>query len=256
MGRLFKIEMKKLWKSTAMRVMLLVSLGLCLFNVLIFLLMKNLMDGLDAMGLGVDGYYAFSTLASQNSDSMMFTVLLIAILIGGDFSARTLQMQLSAGYSRFQVIISRYLSTLVAFVIFFITYLVAYAGGITLVLGFGRPVTSEVIGELILELLMGLFMSAVILAIYLFICFLVKSTGASIGISLPFMLVGVTILQTVSFAFETAETIISFTPFGQQMIIGSSFDALDYVKFFAVGIVWLVGIISLIFVTFRKAELK
>ena len=61
MGRLFKIEMKKLWKSTAMRVMLLVSLGLCLFNVVIFALMKNLMDGLDAMGLGVDGYYAFPT---------------------------------------------------------------------------------------------------------------------------------------------------------------------------------------------------
>lgn len=256
MGRLFKIEMKKLWKSIAMRVMILVSLGLCLLNVAIFAMVKNFMDGFNVADLGMNGYYAFQNLVSQNSDSMMFTVLLMAILIGGDFSARTLQMELSAGYSRLQVIISRYLSTLVAFMIFFTTYLVAYAGGTTLVLGFGRPATSEVIGELILEILMGLFMSAVILAIYMFICFLVKSTGASIGISLPFMLIGVTILHTLTFAFETADTIMSFTPFGQQILIGDTFDTLGYVKFFGVGIVWLVGMISLIFVTFRKSELK
>ena len=256
MGRLFSIEMKKLWKSTAMRVMIFVSLGLCLLNVIIYALMKGLMENLNEIGLGINGYRAFASLATDNSDSMLFTVLLIAILIGGDFAARTLQTQLSAGYSRFQVIISRYLSTLVAFMIFFTIYTVAYAGGVTLVLGFGKPVTSDVIGELIINNFMGLFMSASILSIYLFICFLVKSTGASIGICLPFMLIGVTILQTLTYAFETAEKIVSFTPFGQLMVIGNELEALDYVKFYSVAIVWLVGIISLIFVTFRKAELK
>lgn len=256
MGKLFRIEMKKLWRSTAMRVMVIVSIVLSLISVASYAFIDSMADEFSGGMFGIDGYSALNTLLSDNSDSMLFAVLLIAILIGGDFSARTLQTQISAGFSRMQVIISRFLSTIVAYLVFHVTYMIFFAGGVTIVLGFGKEVTGALVGEILLQMLMSLFMSFAMLAIYMFFCFLLKSTGASIGVCLPFMLVGTSIIQMLSFAFETCEKIIALTPFGQIMLVTSELDGLGYVKFFAVGIVWMVGMLAVTFATFRKAELK
>lgn len=255
MGKLFKIEMKKLWKSTAMRVMMIVSVVLSFISVISYVFIDNLSEEMMYF-FDVGGYYAIKTLIDDTSDSMLFAVLLMAILIGGDFSARTLQTQVAAGFSRFKIILSRYLSTLVAFILFYITYMVFYAGGMTIAFGFGKTVTGALIGELILQIFMSIVMAAATLGIYMFFAFLLKSTGATIGVCLPFMLLGTTIIQVLSLAIKACEKIIALTPFGQAMVITSGLDTLGYVKFFAVGIVWIAGMLAVTFAAFRKAELK
>lgn len=256
MGKLFRIEMKKLWKSTAMRVMVIVTIVLSLISVASYAFIENMADDYLGEMLGINGYAAMNALISDNSDSMLFAVLLIAILIGGDFSARTLQTQISAGYSRLHIIFSRFLSTMVAYIVFNLTYMLFFVGGVTIVLGFGESVTGELIGELLLQIFMSLLMSAAMLTIYMFFCFLLKSTGASIGVCLPFMLVGTSIIQVLSFAFEICKKIIELTPFGQIMLITSDLDAVGYVKFFGVALVWIAGMLAVTFAAFRKAELK
>lgn len=255
MGKLFKIEMKKLWKSTAMRVMLLVTLVLSIISVAMYVMIDNMAEDM-SMGPAVSGYSILTTIFQDSSDSMLFTVLLIAILIGGDFSARTLQTQIAAGFSRFKVIMSRYLSTIVAFLIFYFATMLFMVGGVSMFIGFGREMTGELFVDILLKTFMSVFMGASTLSIYMFFCFLVKSTGASIGICLPFMLLGAPILTTLSYVFETCEFIIGLTPFGQVLLIPAEFDGMGYFKFYAVGLVWLVGMIYLTYLTFRRAELK
>lgn len=256
MSKLFKIEMKKLWKSTAMRIMLLVTLVLSILSVAVYVFVDNFADGAMAEMMTVDGYGVLESLLMDTSDSMLFTVLLIAILIGSDFAARTLQTQIAAGFSRVKIIISRYMSTVVAFLIFYFATMLFMVGGVSIFLGFGEKLTGELIGDIMLKIFMSVFMGMVTLSIYMFFCFLVKSTGAGIGICLPFMLIGTSILQMLSLAFEACEKIINLTPFGQAMFVTAELDGMGYFKFFAVGFIWMVAMLLLTHITFKKAELK
>lgn len=256
MGKLFKIEMKKLYKSTAMRIMLIIVVVLSLISVASYAFIDSMGNELVALTFKITGHDIYIALLQDNSDTILLITILMAILIGSDFSARTLQMQLSAGYSRMQIVVSRFLSSIVAFLILFALYMLCMVGGITAIFGFGLEVTGDIIGNLVLKTVMCVFMSFSMIALYMLICFLLKSTGSSIGVCLPFMLIGTSILQALAMAFKTCKFIIELTPFGQIMLIGEDLNNLEIVKFFAVGAVWIIGMILINHATFKNAELK
>ena len=89
MGKLFKIEMMKLRKSTAMLVLLIVAIALSLLNVGVYGLVNLVSDSLLSVFGKVDGYNMAVTMTSDTSDIMMMVVILMAVLIGGDLWART-----------------------------------------------------------------------------------------------------------------------------------------------------------------------
>ncbi len=258
MGKLFKIEMKKLRKSTAMLVMFIVTIALGALNVGVYGLMKLLGEEILLLFGRVDGYSMAMSLTQDTSDITLMVVILMAVLIGGDFSARTLQTQVAAGYSRFSIIVSRYATMAISYVILYILYFTVTVLGVTLIFGFGDGVTSSMVGDLLLNLLYSFMMALTMLSMYMLFAFLLKSTGATIGVCVPFMLLGVTIIQTLSWINDIASEVLSFTPFGQSMALSGSFiyGEIDPLRFVGVCVVWFIGLTSLSYLSFRKAELK
>lgn len=267
MGKLFKIEMKKLRKSTAMMVMLIVAASLSFLSVAIYGLVNMFTDDILSIFGIINGYSMASSLTySDSSDIMVMVVILMAVLIGGDFSARTLQTQVAAGYSRFQIIVSRFLSIMVAYLILYVVYFTITVVGTTLIFGFG-DVTGSMVGELVGNIFLGIIMAMTMLSMYMLFAFLLKSVGGTIGVCLPFMLIGTSIINMVSAISDVVYDIISFTPFGQSWELTMSgqssilgvflgVESVDPVKFICVCVVWFVGFMGLTFLSFRKAELK
>ncbi len=259
MGKLFKIEMKKLRKSTAMLVMLIITAALSLLNVGIYALIKIFAEDLLMLfGETISGYGMAMSMTADTSDVVLMVLILMAVLIGGDFSARTLQTQVAAGYSRFSIIISRYLTMIISYTILYVLYFSVTVLGITLLFGFGEHITSAMVGELLLNLLYSFLMAFTMLSLYMLFAFLVKSTGATIGICVPFMLFGTGIINMLSFVHEVVYDIISFTPFGQSSLLSGmlSFEEIDPLKFIGVCVVWFSIFTSLAYLSFRKSELK
>lgn len=259
MGKLFRIELKKLGKSKAMRVMLIVAAALSVLNVVVYGLMDAIEDLMSLVFGEMSGYTIAMSLASDSSDIMLMVVILMAVLVGGDFSARTLQAQVAAGFGRFQIILSRFLSSALAYVILYVLYFGVTVIGVTAIFGFGDDITSKMMEELFLNIFLSFIMAMTMLALYMLFAFLFKTTGATIGVSLPMMLMGTSIIQMFTFISELADDIISFTPFGQQLLLSSLLphsSELEPVKFIGVCVVWMAAFIALTFASFRKAELK
>lgn len=104
-------------------------------------------------------------------------------------------------------------------------------------------------------------MSYAIMTLYLLIIFIFKSVGPSLGVTMPVMLVGTSIIQILASLNDITEKIVSFTPSGQLFVLkdisfDASFGAMGYFKFFAVGSVYVAIMITTVIFTFRKAELK
>lgn len=265
MGKLFKIEMKKLQKSTAMKVMIIVAAGLGVLSVALNVLLDYLAEGLVEMALGLSGVNMAEAMSYGDSDILLMVTILMAVLIGGDFSARTLQTQVAAGYGRFTIILSRFISGVISYTILYVEYCLIIIGGITIFYGWGEDITSNEglkhLGEIAAQFGLGYLLAITFLAIYMLFMFLLKNVGGSIGVCVPTMLFVPTILQTVMIFNDDAAEVMSFTPIGQQYeftmsVYGNGLADVDIVRFILVCLVWLVAFIGLNFLTFRKSELK
>lgn len=262
MSRLLKIEFIKIRKSLAFKVTLLICALMCLMNVGLYVVMNNFTEVTeDILDMSINGYTMFYSCVVNSSDILMLSTIVICIIIGGDFSSRTLQSQIVAGYSRTQIVISRFISSFVLLFIFATVYTLIISGGVTLFIGFGKPFTWKILGEMLVSFFMSVFMSYAIMTLYLLIIFIFRSVGPSLGVAMPIMLVGTSIIQILATLNDVAEKIVSFTPSGQLLVLenisfDTSFGAMGYFKFFAVGLVYMAIMITSVIFTFRKAELK
>lgn len=259
MSKLFKIELIKLKASLAFKITLIICIFLCVMNVAVYGVISNLDMGEDLIAImgGISGYDIFFASVKDSSDCIMLATIVMCILIGGDFSDRTLQAQITAGYSRVKVVVARILSSMVVLFLFYFIYVAVMTIGTSLLCGFGCTFTISIFGEMISAFLMSYFMSVVMLSMYLLIIFIFKSVGPSIGVCMPLMLLGTSILSVIATINDKIYDIYMFTPLGQLTVIGDdTLLGLDYVKFFSVGIVFFAAMLAVIFVTFRKAELK
>lgn len=268
MSKLIKIELMKLKSSLAFKITIIVCALLSLMNVAIYGVIANIDKFIDVsendnvanissvMGESVNGIGIFRISVQDPSDYLMMAVIVIAICVCGDFSARTLQSQIIAGMKRSTIYVSRIISTIVVVFIFNVVETGILTIGTSVFCGFGEELTGKMAVQMIGEFGMCFFMTSCIAMMYLFIIFTMKSIGPSIGISLPILLIGTSLIGAIGAISDTAMKVYSFTPFGQQQLIGEAFDALEYVKFFGVGITFAVIMVLIGMKLFSKAELK
>jgi len=265
MNRLMKIEMKKLGKSLAFKIILGIIVLTCFMNVGIFALVKVIDDPamnmslavMGMMGDGLKGYNVFVSYTGAMDDVLLFTVILMCILICGDFSSRTLQGQISAGYSRTNVAISRLFTTVIVFAVLSAVYLMLNMIGMSMIFGFGKDISFDIIVELIVRFIFCMVANVAMLSIYWLIIFMVKSVGASIGVCLPFSIFLTPIIRLIETFFEGAGKIIDWTPFGITSIPAmTSFETGDVIRLFVTSIVTVGLIITANIALFRRSELK
>lgn len=269
MSKLLKIEMMKLKTSLAFKITIIVCAAMCLMNVAVYAFIANLDkiidvsadESLESMqnifGGMIDGRSLFNMAVSNPSDYMMMAVIVICIMVCGDFSARTLQAQIIAGFSRTKIFLSRLVSSLFILFVFFVIYVGLLTFGTGIFCGYGpEGLTGASLLTMLKQFTMSYVMSGSILTMYLLIVFCAKSIGPSIGICLPLMLIGTGIISAIGSINDTAYEIYLLTPFGQQSLVTAELDFLEYFKYFAVAIVFAAIMIFIAAKSFKKAEMK
>lgn len=98
----------------------------------------------EVLDMSINGYTMFYSCVTNPSDILMLSTIVACIIIGGDFASRTLQSQIIAGYSRTQIVISRFISSFVLLFVFATVYTLIIFGGVTLFVGFGIPLQQNI----------------------------------------------------------------------------------------------------------------
>ncbi len=262
MMNLLKIEVVKLTKSLAFKIvtgliLLTVCMNLGIYAIVKIINMKEIIEMLEMMGTSLTGYSTFKSLMTSSSgDVMLFTVILLCILIGGDFSSKTLQGQIAAGHSRMKVSITRLFTGIMVFSIFTIIYIGANTIGMSIMFGFGEKFTLALFGELVARIVLHFYASAAVISIYWLIIMTMKHVGASIGVCLPLILVGSTLIEMLALFFEKVAKVIEWTPFGAYGVPSGELNVENVVRFLVVMTLTLIVTIGLNYISFRKAELK
>lgn len=262
MGKLFKIEMIKMKKSMAFKIILIVLAVTVLMNIGIYAALKYMSDGgmsglMGLMGIDVSGYGTFLMYLSATDDILMFVIITICIFIGSDFSAKTLQAEISAGYSRNSILTSRFFLTVVLFFIYGTIYIVLNTVAMSILFGFGRSFGIVLLLQMIGRFLLSALTNIALLTCVWLVCFLTKKTGISMVVSLAFFLFGVSIINLIAMSFDTAKKIIDWTPIGANTVAGMlKLEAMDITRAIVSSVV-TIGLAALINVlTFNRAELK
>ncbi len=257
MRNLLSIELLKLRKSKATLIVFLILYGLSFLGtaIIYFISLGNDITN-QAMGFTFDGYSSYVTAITGFQDCLIFTSILIAILIGGDFSSRTLQIQVAAGCKRFHIYLSRQLSMIIVFTFMAFTYILLNVFLTTILFGFGKELTVSLFLELFKGTLLSILNTVSILSFVVLLAFILKSIGAVLGIVLSFFMLGTSLLSLLSMNFELFEKVYSFTPLGQSVLYAGNFDSFEIIKSILISTISILISLLLGFIYFEKNELK
>lgn len=257
---LVKIELKKIFSSLSFLILMAVNVFMCALSVLLVYMISGTAGseqmGMDVMSLMPKGYDSFVMLMQNSSDVFLLLSILMCIAIGGDFAKRTLQTQLTAGYSRMQVFASRYITMMIMYVVFLVVYILVYVGGTCLTLGFGTEFTGDIFVNMLKVFGLNIVMASAYIGIYIFMCFLTKSLGAAMGINLAMVFMVPSIFSMAAGNSKVVEIIYKSTPYGQSGMITPDIAGKDMILFFVVAIAYVIITCVASWLVFRKAELK
>ena len=245
MGNLLKWEMKQTFSSKSFWIIgaSLVALpALLLFLTLIF-------------GSGATGYDAF--LEGLNNYNA-FVIFLIGVFAGihvtGAFEGRKIQSAVMAGNSRFNIIVSKFISFSAAVALFSVASI-----GVSSLIGFGMQGVNGLDGSFARVIVARAIVYTLVEISYSATCFiasmLVKHLGAAIGLNLGLMLMS-NLAAQILLNFEWAEKFVRLTPVGQSMFVLADISNENIAAALAVSVVSIAAVIALSYVKFRREELK
>jgi ABC-type transport system involved in multi-copper enzyme maturation permease subunit len=250
MIQLIKVEIYKLKHSRGFKVLMGLSAFLGVFGVI----------AATAMGEGVN-LSGHDTFYKQFGDLKSLTFVLIGVFsglfIGEDFANRTLQSQISLGYSRFLIIFSKTMVYMMGvFALIFIEVFVA-SMGTSWINGFGVPITMSLVLEMLRALLAFSFLMCSSAVICVATAFIIKNKGTMIAINMLLLVIidGILVLLASQFVFfqglyENSTFYLVLNVAGMDIANTVLINAL------LVAFVSMVGYFSLAYLFFRRGELK
>ena len=240
MRKLVRAETLKLRKSASYWILLSAAAVIGLFLGCFFLTSDDLAGGLDGFNQAMDAIQADTILMS----------LFAAFFISSEFSNRTIGAGIVGGHSRSKILLSKIsvfflgaLPILLA-IPFFITAV------LTIVNGFGVPITADVIAYLVRTVILYLLGGVAMAVCCALIAFIVRNVGGTIGVGVIFL-----IMLFFFTLFKPLDSVTRFL-FMWQLTHITTLTAAD--SFFSFGVV-VITILLITFISaavFRKADLK
>lgn len=257
MRNLLSIELLKFRKAKSTLIVFLILYALSILGIgAVYLISLNIDSANEVMGLSFNGYTSYVSSITGFQDCLIFTSILIAIFIAGDFSSRTLQIQVAAGCKRFHIYLSRQISIMLVFIFMAITYILINVLLSSILFGFGKEMTTSLFLELLKGTLLGVLNTISILTFVVLLAFILKSIGAILGIVLSFFMLGTSILSLLSMNFELFGKIYGYTPLGQNTLYAGNFEGLDITKSLLISLISISINLLLGYIYFEKNELK
>jgi ABC-type transport system involved in multi-copper enzyme maturation permease subunit len=250
MIQLIKIELFKLKHSRGFKVLIGLSALLGVFGII----------AATATGQGVN-LSGHDTFYKQFGDLKSLIYVLIGVFsglfIGEDFANRTIQSQISLGYSRFLIIFSKTMVYMMGiFAIIFIEIFIASLGT-SWINGFGVPITLSLILQMLKALLAFSFLMWSSAVICVATAFIIKNKGTMIAINMLLLVIidGIFVLLASQFVFF--ESLYEKSSFYQVLnVAGPSISSAILINALFVAFVSMVVYFSLAYLFFRRGELK
>lgn len=174
---------------------------------------------------------------------------ILALILGQEFSSRTIDLEVNAGHSRKTIFFGKVISYLIAFNIMALVYPVA--GCIRESVRFGITEAGNLCYQVSKAILYSLLLNSATFLIAIWIVFWLRSSARAIAVTalVTFVLslyLGYGMMFDLPVAFlatyQIREAVFSVTYFLPWAIL--------------VGVVWIVALITFSWISFRKCELK
>lgn len=168
------------------------------------------------------------------------------------FAERSVQLNIMAGYSRLEVLISKFLSYMLFIFVLLGVPVMTVTLLATLLWGWGDSAT----GTYVALFLAVVVSNMALMSICIPISFAVKSLGASIGVNCAVVIILYGAVQGGLTAQIGLEDILSFTPAGQSLLLYTDMSAGNVSKAVTVAIITVILMFIITYHTFKKEELK
>jgi len=250
MKRLLRIEFLKLQHSKGFRVLLFLSALLGFF--------ATIASTGSGEGIVITGYDTFyKQFGDLKSLIFVFLGVFSGIFIGEDFSNRIIQSEISSGYSRFAILLSKSLMYMIGIFMIIASELLVATIGTTVLNGFGPVITLNIVSIMIRSYLIYSFIMSGISMICIMIAFLIKNKGSIIAINMLLLVIIDGVLQFLSSKLPLGLQMYDKTPFYQVLLTTSpSIMIVDLVRGILVGMITLVIFFSITHIIFLRSELK
>ncbi len=250
MLKLLTFEMTKLRFLKSFKVLILLSF-------LIGFLSSGISSVLDS-GQGLSGHQTFFyQFADLRTLIFVFAGVFSGLFIGEDFNNRTIQSEISSGFSRFSILLSKTIVYMIGVCVLIIVQVVTNTISTSYINGFGNSLTLEVLSQMLRALFVFMYLACSCCMVYVATSFYLKNVGATIAINMLLLVVLDALFQVGAMISVTGMKIYEFTPFVQMVL-----SSLETVMSGQLGISILIGTASMIvffllaYNLFYKAELK
>jgi ABC-type transport system involved in multi-copper enzyme maturation permease subunit len=241
MLKLVRAEMLKLRKSTGFGVLLLSSLLSGIFLGCFFLTDDMLSGGLDGFNQSMDAVQA----------DIIFLSLFAAFFIANEFSNRTIGASIMGGHSRSKILLSKILVFFLGSIPILLAMPAFITAILTIVKGFGAPLTESVIMYLIRTFTVYILGGLALAACCALLAFIVRNAGGTIG-------AGIGILITLFYLtlFEPLSLVTRYT-FMWQLSHITTFNMAESIFLpVCVTIITIVLTTLISAAVFKKTDLK
>ncbi len=240
MINLFKSEFMKLYKSSSLKIIILLGIAMSL----IFHL---------TVVTHVTGYNALVGSMQDTPLVMLLAGIFAGLFIGNDFSNRTIQSEISLGYTRFKVFLSKSIVFLIGSCIIILIYPITSIIICNITNGFGEIINYNIIKDIIRMVLLFLIVNCGTLSVCVIVGFTVRNVGASIGSSIGILIIGSVIIDAISNKYNFNK----FTTVGwSKLILIPNMTIIEILQALIVSGVTLIISLFVAYLIFKKADLK
>ena len=253
MYKLIKGEFIKLKYSKGFKVLIALSV---IFGILE--ISSTVFPTIFTQGVIIYGYEAFyQQFGDLRALLFVFAGAFSGLFIGEDFSTRSIQSEITSGYSRFSILLSKSIVYMVGICIMVTIQILMATVGATLVNGFGISITAVIMGNMLRAFLMFMFLICACSMICVVTSFYLKNKGTIMAVNMLLLVLIDGIFQLFTRVSNFGMKIYEFTPFVQVLLSTSeALTVADLLKAIAIGIVTILGCFMLAYAVFYRDELK
>lgn len=241
------MEFYKLKRLKSFKIMLLALLSISLFFCL----------SLVYQGKNTNGMVGFTDAIWDNGLMMIFCSIFAGLFIGSDFTNKTINMQVSSGQKRDNVLIGKSVVFFVASSLIILIYPIMSAIIDTIYMGWGSPFTIDTVFYILRVVFLSVILSIGTSSFFVLFAFLFKDTGKTIGVSVVFGILASIILEFSSNYHPILKTIYQFSTFNQSKFITNvGMTTTEIITACLSGVFTILIILSITYLVFRRSELK
>lgn len=208
MNNLLAVERYKIKHSKGFKVMICLSAFCGVISAIFFSFATQI-----GSGVSLSGYEAFYAIFSDlRSFGLIFAGVFSGIFIGEDFSCRAFQAKIALGNSRFSILMSKTVVYLIGLVFMICTWQLVVTVGVTLINGFGVPMTFLTIFNMIRATFMFSFHLCVCSMLCVLTSIMIKSKGTIMAVNILLLLIVDGLFQVFSMLHEIGFEVYSKTP--------------------------------------------